>query len=277
MNVSKIIKISKIPKRDRYDLTVEKTSNFYANDILIHNSSGIFSYLPCRRKLSWKDKVARLLGVHVQETQYDYVFASRRVVKNDTDSDAKVHFYATDIWNEVGESIKDKIMQGITLYGEVVGFQSSGGHIQKGFDYGCKENEKKFYVYRITFTAPDGESYEFTRDQMTEYCSKYDLPTVPLFYYGKAKDLYPDLNHDEHWHENLIERMMKDYTEKDCFMCINKVPEEGVVLVIESLKSFDAFKLKSFRFLEYETKEKDEGVENIEDSESVPEDEEIIS
>ena len=48
-------------------------------------------------------------------------------------------------------------------------------------------------------------------------------------------------------------------------MCENKVPEEGVVLRKESLFHCESYKLKSFAFLEAESKELDKGEKNIED------------
>jgi hypothetical protein len=47
-------------------------------------------------------------------------------------------------------------------------------------------------------------------------------------------------------------------------MCRNKVPEEGIVLTKDGL-TFEAFKLKSMRFLEEETKLLDKEQTNIED------------
>ena len=47
-------------------------------------------------------------------------------------------------------------------------------------------------------------------------------------------------------------------------MCNNKVPEEGIVVRKESLFSCDSYKLKSFRFLEFETKQLDKGESDIE-------------
>ena len=70
-------------------------------------------------------------------------------------------------------------------------------------------------------------------------------------YFGKAKDLYPDLDTTSHWNENFIERLSNDknfYMELDSPHCKNKVPHEG--LVIKPLDRLGtAFKLKSFRFL----------------------------
>ena len=77
-----------------------------------------------------------------------------------------------------------------------------------------------------------------------------------------AKESLDDL---EDWHRSLISRLEKDFNEKLCFMCENKVPEEGVVLRKESLFHCESYKLKSFAFLEAESKELDKGEKNIED------------
>ena len=40
----RITSIKKINKRDRYDLTINSTRNFFANGVLIHNTSGRYTY-----------------------------------------------------------------------------------------------------------------------------------------------------------------------------------------------------------------------------------------
>ena len=52
---------------------------------------------------------------------------------------------------------------------------------------------------------------------------------------------------------------------KDCFLHNTGVPEEGIVIRKDRLYGFEAYKLKSFRFLELESKELDKGEENIEE------------
>ena len=49
-------------------------------------------------------------------------------------------------------------------------------------------------------------------------------------------------------------------------MCSNDVPEEGIVLRKEdNLNHFEAYKLKSFEFLQKESKQLDKGLISIED------------
>ena len=47
-------------------------------------------------------------------------------------------------------------------------------------------------------------------------------------------------------------------------MCDNPVPEEGIVVRKESLFNCESYKLKSFRFLEGESKQLDTGEVDIE-------------
>lgn len=62
----------------------------------------------------------------------------------------------------------------------------------------------------------------------------------------------------------FLSKVKEFYNEHDCFMCNNTVPEEGCVVRIEGLE-FEAYKQKSNRFYERETKNLDLGEVNIED------------
>ena len=70
----------------------------------------------------------------------------------------------------------------------------------------------------------------------------------------------------EIWRIRLYDYLKELYTEKDCSLCVNKVPEEGIVLRIEDGKNeYNAFKLKSQRFILGEVAEQDKGETNLED------------
>jgi hypothetical protein len=138
-----------------------------------------------------------------------------------------------------------------------------------------RRNERpqhKLEVYRITQTTPDGLVTELSYPQIADFCGRNDLNPPALFYHGRSVDWLmqnidtlriPEIS-EENWGENLIKNLEEDYNEKDCFMCNNKVPEEGIVVRKESLFNFEAYKLKSFNFLEWETKELDSGESDIE-------------
>jgi hypothetical protein len=192
-----------------------------------HGTSFVCGNVLVKRKLSKLDKIAKFFGANIKETEYDVLYSSRKVIKNERETIDKPGFYKEDIWGIVKEEIKDKIPKGFSLFGEILGYLPSGGEIQKSYDYGCNPGEHKVYIYRITFTNEDGQVFEFDDNQIKEYCNFYGLNYSDTFiYYGKAKDLYPSLNTEEHWHENLLTSLEKDYNDKNCYICRNKVPEE---------------------------------------------------
>lgn len=202
------------------------------------------------------------------------IFKRKKVVN-------KQHYYQTDIWGIVKDELKDIIPKGFTLYGEILGYTPSGEQIQKGYDYGCTSVPKssaeipalywqhKTYIYRITFTNEDGFVIELNDLQIKEFCDKYGLNYTDTFYfYGKVRELVEPLYHGEidgYWKELLIKELEEKYNEKDCYMCKNCVPEEGIILRVNKTFAYEAYKLKSFRFLEGETKQLDTEQSNIED------------
>ena len=101
---------------------------------------------------------------------------------------------------------------------------------------------------------------------LKDFCSKNGLTSVPELYYGYARDFYPYVDGDSNWAEGFLNHIKKCYNDKDCYICNNKVPEEGAVVRIES-NDLKVYKVKSLRFLEKETKSLDLGETNIEDDE----------
>jgi len=265
----KIKSIKKIERKDRYDLTIESTHNFFANNILIHNTSFITSKLLCKKPLKKYEKFLKKLGVNIVDTQYDFLYSSRKVIKNADMHEGAQHFYSEDIWGLAHERVKDYLQNGMTFYGEIVGYTSNGAYIQEDFDYGCEAGTFAIYIYRITYTNNVGKVFEFSPSQVQSYCKSIGLAPVPEVFYGKASELVPynatDRNIDK-WREDVLEEIKFRWNEHDCSICKNKVPEEGVVI---KLDGFDgAFKCKAAAFYDYETKQLDKGVIDIESAES---------
>lgn len=233
-----------------------------------HGTSWWVGNVIVKKHLPLWQRLLKKLGANVIETGYDLVYGSRRVVKNADleDPKAKDHYFGYDLWEKVKEEIGDVIPKGYTLYGELIGYDHNGKYIQKGYDYGCKEGEHKLEVYRITNTTPDGLVTELTYPEIREFCDKVGLNTPHLFYYGKAKYWDKSIKLDSHWNERFVKNLENAYNDKKCFICQNKVPEEGIVVRKESLFSCNSFKLKSFSFLEWETKQLDSGEVDLESS-----------
>lgn len=266
-NTAKIVKITKIKEKlDRYDITVPSTGNFYANGILIHNSSYIVGKVLVKRKLTWKDNIAKYFGIKVQEVEYGNLYASRTVIKNSKFSNGEnPGFYDADIWKIVSDRVYPLLDDGITVYGEVFGFTPSGKYIQPGYDYSCPPKELDFTVYKITITLPDGKCYVMNHPQMAEYCESKGLKMSECYYYGRAADLFPDLDPQNHWHENFLKRLEGKYLEMDCHICKNKVPAEGICISRQVPLQWDCLKLKALRFLQKESETLDSGELSVEE------------
>lgn len=231
----------------------------------MHGCNTSLGKVLCKKPLKWYEKLLKKIGINIVDTHYDLVWASRRVVKNAFADKQAAHYYDLDVWGLIADKYKDSIHEGITLHGEIVNQLPNGKWVQKDYDYGYSEGVPELYIYRIFYTNPKGKVFEFNTKQIEQYCLLNNLKVVPIFYDGPAKDLFPELNVNEHWHENFLAKLVAKYNEKDCYMCKSKVPEEGIVLTKNSKNVFESWKLKSFKFLERETKELDSGEANIED------------
>lgn len=255
----------------------------------IHGTSAIFSYILCKQPRNKKETfIMRLYDLFRGRynkydtkdyyTKYDYIYSSRSVIKNkNINPTTGEGFYQVDVWKYAFDYIKPYLLKGMTIYAEIVGFLPNGQYIQKSYDYGCRaprpsEEYKegthyKVFVYRITMTNEDGQSFEYSARQVQQQCKSVGLKPVNELYYGFAYDLYKDIEFDENWSTNFIEHLAND---KDFFMemnspdCINKVPHEGIVIKKENMVPA-AFKLKCFAFLNKEQQLLDKGTSNIED------------
>lgn len=233
-----------------------------------HGCSAVFANILTKKQLNWKEKLAKRFGVPVVEEVYDIIYSSRKVIKNkNINPEHGGGFYGEDIWGIVAKEVGHLIPKNYTLYGEILGYTPSGSYIQKNYDYGCQEGEHKFYVYKISVVNPDGQVIFLSDPQIEEFCEKVGLRFKDtVIYQGKAKDMYPNIILDHEWRDKFLARLEKEYNEKNCCMCVNKVPEEGIILRVDKLESYEAYKLKSKRFLLHESEEQEKEVVNIEDS-----------
>ena len=131
--------------------------------------------------------------------------------------------------------------------------------------------------YRITWKHEDGtksewnveEVYGWTLLLMKEHPELAQwLYPIDILYHGTLQDLYPDLDVNEHWHANVLERMINDTEnfgmELDEPLCNNKVPREGICLRIDDDPVAECFKLKTFAFLNKEQAKIDAGYVDME-------------
>lgn len=263
------------------------------NDVVLmtdkwHGSSSILSKVFINKKLSLWQKFLNLLGGKIPNKEYGYIYSSGKPKSSlpkgiegewiNTNQD----FYSSNIWKRAFNDYKHALEDGISIYGELVGFEESGSAIQKGYDYGChslangmvtyegeKAPEYRMVVYRITYTKPDGSVIEFTWEQMLEYCKKYNLETVKCIYFGRAKDFIV-ADSTEAWSTpeefreiffKKIQRLVESIG--NCVYCSNRVPAEGMVV---RKNGGAAYKIKASSFLKKESDDLDKGETNIEDN-----------
>lgn len=278
----------------KYDIETE-THNYITNNILVHNSSHVVGNLLHSKEIvpKWYQK---LVGVKPRtETYYNYITSSRTVIKSDP-SLKYSGYYKEDIWTHASESFKERIPKGWTIYSELIGYLPSGSWIQKNYDYGYEQGKYGIMPYRITVTNIDGEEVELSPEQIAEWSKKNDLVPMINYYTGSvynhyvklmneldfsgANEVFVEFNKacanrykdDEGYKEALdkfrsvyLHMLEKEYNEKDCPLCINKVPEEGIVLrKLKHPSKFEALKLKSKRFLLGESSEESASIEDTE-------------
>lgn len=263
--------------RFHYDTVLIRNSPYSINkDDIIHLSSkwhgtsGISAYVLCKHQLTWKEKIAKFLTGY-EFNKYEHLYASRKVIKNKTIANSG--FYGAEDGREDADKILQPIMtKGMTIYYELVGFAKNGTYWQKDYDYGCTRpidgyvcgHNFKILVYRITLTNIDGIVHEFSTQDVQNYVHKWNIEgVIPVrqFYYGKARDLYPELETSENWSLDFINKLADDKRfdmELDSPDCLAKVPAEGIVIKKESSMP-QAWKLKSFRFLGIEQQRADAG------------------
>lgn len=195
--------------------------------------------------------------------KYGNVYSSRSIIKNQyINAGVTDGFYGSDIWGEVNKILFPYIPKGMIVYGEIIGYiPSSRKMIQKGYDYGCNEDQFKFLIYRIVTKDENGYKKEWNKSEVDKWTRnlvkehpelKNYVQFLEVLYHGKLKDLYPQISTSEHWHEEVLKAIEND---KEHFgleltepLCINQVPREGIVIRIDNDKAQEAFKLKAIAF-----------------------------
>ena len=257
----------------------ETVSNIFITLVFLDFFAIILS--PKYRKFSLE-----LLGNPYPE-EYKDICSSRRIIKSiGEEVKNKGGYYKFDIWKHCHDLIMKNyaLETGITLYYEIVGYLPNGQMIQKGYDYGCKQptsaewddkgnlqyyqerREFRILVYRITYTTPEGRVIEFSWEQIKRYCEKHNLEYPKELYSGKVNH-YLSQHHSHPETVLLLSTLIQEYLEQDDEECSQGIPAEGIVVRVENGRP-EAYKLKSFRFLERETKALDNGEADIETEES---------
>jgi hypothetical protein len=239
-----------------------------------HGTSGITANLLTYKKRNWFQKAYDWFTKQ-KPTEYSVISASRSVIKTDHSMDSG--YYKFDIWQHVSNIIKDIIDTGETWYYEIVGYLPNGSMIQKDYDYGCTKPidddyqlgvHFDIYVYRITKTYSAGQITEYPMNTVKTICEIHGFKHVEILDEITVGQLTDNLSIVEDKEKAILEYLKTKYLETDCHVCTNKVPAEGICIRVEDGITDKAYKLKSFRFLQKESKQLDEEVVDIETSQT---------
>lgn len=229
-----------------------------------HGTSAVIGKLPAYPEPRWWQ---RLLGIKPTPVP-TLTWASRNVIKGvGKPKPVNFHYYGNDVWGEVAYEIGHLIPAGFTLYGEIVGFTSSGREIQKDYHYGCDSQRHRFLVYRVTATNQEGLVIELDWPQVVEFCGSRGIETVRPLFYGQAID-FCQPQEGKSWHESFLEKVKSEFIQDQDCPYNPGLPAEGVVVRVERLQRSRAFKIKNFRFKERESKLIDKGVPDMEEDQS---------
>lgn len=232
------------------------------------------------------------------KNEYDVVYSSRSVIQNSTINKNRKGFEVAPgaglhrCFNKYYEFLKNYIPEGITIYGEIIGYvEGTNSFIQKvgnGYDYKMMPGKNQLMIYRVTERDERGVAREYDINEVIEFTKMLKetltnagnkdtanrIRYIDVLYTGKMKDLYQNIPTEDirEWRKEVLENMKTDkrfkMEEMEPF-CRLQVPREGVVLRINGDVVPEAFKLKCLKFLQKEaeaidTQEYNEDPESVE-------------
>ena len=252
-----------------------RLDDYVAVTYKLHGTSARYYNTLVRKSLNWKDKLAKWLGVNVVEEQYDYICASRRVIKSCGFEELpnKNHWFTSgDLWSEVGkEFFEGKLNHGEAVYCEIVGKTYSGEVIQHGYSYGFEK--PKVYIYRISNINSQGIEVDLSYQQMKVRAAQIGVECCPELFYGTLSTFilnnqghisistYPEFGEldvvlNEIFYDQLLEKPS---------ILDKSVVEEGFCVRVDKYPKPEIFKIKSKKFLEHETKALDKQDDTTDD------------
>lgn len=225
----------------------------------LHGTSIRIANTIVKRKKTILDRVAGLLGANIQEFEHDYIFGSRKAIKDPENKDQQ-DFYDVDIWTEEGEKLRGILPENYIIYGELIGWTRTGKAIQKDYTYRLPEGTCELYVYRIAIVNMQGIVTDLSWDQVVEFCKKNGLKPVPELWRGKHKNFKPEKYLDIAFNPKY----------KNCVPTEKGFVDEGVCIRVDKITPY-ILKAKSPMFLEHESKMLDTGEIDLESQASTDE------
>jgi hypothetical protein len=257
----------------------------------LHGTSHRVGNVLVDRDLNWFEKLLIKLGVKIKEAEWTYLNGTRRVVLEEAKSDA-TQFHDPSIRDKAFNLFKGNLRKGETVYLEIVGYESENTPIMPSVDttkmgdkeftkeysnmgdkkhmvysYGCSSAQQDFYVYRMTMTNVDGQSVDYSWDDVVKRCNEIGVKHVPEIIRFRRAELEvndPTLVDDRNFEDKITE--VVDIYSKGKSIVDNTHIKEGVCVRLESGLVPRIYKHKSFEFKVLEGIVKDSGVVDMEES-----------
>jgi hypothetical protein len=259
-----------------YNLGKFKEGDLIYISLKLHGTSQRTSYTVEKKKRPW---LLSKLGFKPKKS-WKLVTGTRRVNLKSFEGG---YYGDNSFRKQHHDFFEGKLQKGETVYYEVVGYQAENSLImpecdnkktgdkefikqfgdKTRFTYGCGNGESDIYVYRMTMTNEDGHVVEYPTELVQLRCEQMAVKHVPVL----EKFIFTST-------EDLVERVSRHEEGSDLIDPTHI--REGVIVRIDNKEKFAAFKQKSFHFKVLEGIIKDAEVLDIEEAESVTEEEVAI-
>lgn len=281
-NIAPLFAEHKDTEQLAYNLNAFKAGDQIEITLKMHGTSSRVGYLPTLQgyKRSLLDRLLRRKGKPIYK--YDYVVGTRRVVLGTLGSSFIEGFYGSNEFRRPhAEVFKDKLWEGESVYGEIVGFTNNGTPIMPSVS-NKKTDDKEFilkYGDTTTFSYgchPEGSKMMYGNDDNGVFALPVKAPQSDLFVYrmtmttpeGHVIEYSPDFMRYrcEQMGVKTVPVFWKGYIPMDIEnvgdWILEKAKEyydgedpvglkhirEGVVVRIVNKPSFAAYKIKNWYF-----------------------------
>ena len=144
-----------------------------------------FGEVYAERKLNWAQRLINKIAP-LEKYEKKLVVGTRRTLLSD---DKRGYYDDPGMYKAVAQMCEGKLHQGESIYGEIVGWLSEHSPLFKRgnvtFTYSCQPGERRFFVYAIKWTLPDGTETHLPWDQVKERAKELGLETVPEIFSTK--------------------------------------------------------------------------------------------
>lgn len=257
----------------------------------LHGTSHRVGHVLVERDLNWFEGLLKRFGVKIEEYGWAYLNGTRRVVLEEAKTNA-TQYHDPTIRDKAFNLFKDNLRKGETVYLEIVGYEAENKPIMPSVDttkmgdkefskkysnmgdkkhmaysYGCESGKQDFYVYRITMTNPDGQSVDYSWDDVVKRCNEIGVKYVPEITRFRRAELVAKnekLTDDRNFQDNIID--LVDIYSKGSSTIDSTHIKEGVCVRLESGIVPRIYKHKSFEFKVLEGFAKDSGTVDMEES-----------